>query len=69
MDHQTTVLGALGTFVVGVVLGVFGTLLFTGKDGAAEEASVTIDQIKEIARLATIDYHGSVTEHVTERHA
>lgn len=63
--HLPTILGAL---VIGVLLGVLGTLTFTSKAGSTEETIVTIDSIREVAKLATIDYHGSISERVTRGH-
>lgn len=68
MNRFFTVGGFIGTLAFALFVGVAATYLFLGGGGKREEISVTIDEIKQVAKLATIDFHGTVTERVIEGH-
>jgi len=55
--------------VAAVLVGFFVSRYLHRGSGTREDVIVDIDKIKEIAQIATIEYHSTVHEHVTSEHA
>ena len=68
MNRSVLTLVVIAMIAVALLAGLVGSRLSRSEEKTIEEVVVNIDMIKEVAKLATIDYHSSVTEHVKMGH-